>query len=101
MKARYLIGVDLGTSATKVALYRLEGTLLAQASADVPLYHPKPGVVEQESDDFPLCGANGEGMCPPERCGCRRRGRGSGGTQNHRGPVTEEALCRISRLPSR
>ena len=52
MNARYLIGVDLGTSATKAALYRPDGALLAQASADVPLYHPKPGVVEQENDDF-------------------------------------------------
>jgi len=49
---KYLIGVDLGTSATKAALYRPEGTLVAEASAEVPIYHPKPGVVEQENDDF-------------------------------------------------
>jgi molecular chaperone DnaK (HSP70) len=29
MNARYLIGVDLGTSAVKAALYRPDGTLLA------------------------------------------------------------------------
>ena len=49
---KYLVGVDLGTSATKAALYRSDGALVAGASADVPLYHPKPGVVEQENDDF-------------------------------------------------
>lgn len=48
----YLIGVDLGTSATKAALYRPDGRLVAEASAEVPLYYPQPGVVEQENDDF-------------------------------------------------
>ena len=52
MKSRYLIGVDLGTSSTKAALYTTSGTLVAEAGAEVPLYYPKPGVVEQESDDF-------------------------------------------------
>lgn len=48
----YLIGVDLGTSSTKSALYRSDGTLVAEASVEVPLYYPRPGVVEQENDDF-------------------------------------------------
>ncbi|MBE2270148.1 MAG: xylulose kinase [Anaerolinea sp.] len=52
MAARYLIGVDLGTSATKAALYTVDGELVAEASADVPLYYPRPGVVEQENADF-------------------------------------------------
>ena len=52
MKQAYLIGVDLGTSATKAALYTTEGELVTQASAEVPIYYPKPGVVEQENDDF-------------------------------------------------
>lgn len=49
---KYLIGVDLGTSSTKAALYRTDGTLVAEAGAEVPLYYPRPGVVEQENDDF-------------------------------------------------
>ncbi len=52
MAARYLIGVDLGTSSTKAALYQQDGTLVVQFTEDVPLYYPKPGVVEQENDDF-------------------------------------------------
>jgi len=52
MSEKYLIGVDLGTSSTKAALYRLDGSLAAEASQEVPLYYPKPGVVEQENEDF-------------------------------------------------
>ncbi|MGD2165130.1 MAG: FGGY family carbohydrate kinase [Anaerolineae bacterium] len=51
-KQTFLVGVDLGTSSTKAALYRPDGTLVAEASAEVPLYYPKPGVVEQKNDDF-------------------------------------------------
>lgn len=52
MATKYLLGVDLGTSSTKAALYTTSGRLVAEAGAEVPLYHPKPGVVEQENDDF-------------------------------------------------
>ena len=52
MVDKYLVGVDLGTSAIKAALYRPDGTLMAEASADVPIYYPKPGFVDQENDDF-------------------------------------------------
>lgn len=49
---QYLIGVDLGTSSTKAALYNTDGRLVASAAQEVPLYYPRPGVVEQENDDF-------------------------------------------------
>jgi xylulokinase len=52
MSETYLIGADLGTSSTKSALYTSDGKLVAEASLEVPLYHPRPGVVEQENDDF-------------------------------------------------
>ena len=52
MRTQYLIGVDLGTSATKAALYRPDGTLVTEASAEVAISHPAPGVVEQEQEDF-------------------------------------------------
>jgi xylulokinase len=52
LKNTYLIGVDLGTSGTKAALYTSTGMLVAEASQEVPLYYPRPGVVEQENDDF-------------------------------------------------
>jgi xylulokinase len=49
---KYLIGVDLGTSGTKAALYLINGKLVTEFSVEVPLYYPKPGVVEQENEDF-------------------------------------------------
>jgi xylulokinase len=52
IEKRYLIGVDLGTSSTKAALYQIDGKLISEASVEVPLYYPKPGVVEQECEDF-------------------------------------------------
>lgn len=52
MKKKYLIGVDLGTSGTKSALYTVDGKLVADSTAEVKLYYPKPGIVEQETQDF-------------------------------------------------
>jgi len=52
MTKKYLIGVDLGTSATKAALFDLEGRLAAEATLDVPILYPQPGVVVQDSEDF-------------------------------------------------
>ncbi len=63
MNKTYLLGVDLGTSGTKAGLYDLDGNLVAEASADVPLYYPKPGVVEQENEDFYRSAALTVGAC--------------------------------------
>ncbi len=63
MALRYLIGVDLGTSSTKAALYGVDGALVAEAAADVPLLYPTPGVVEQETDDFYRTAADTVGRC--------------------------------------
>ncbi len=63
MVRKYLIGVDLGTSSTKSALYTADGTLVARAVEEVPLYYPRPGVVEQENDDFYRTAANTVRRC--------------------------------------
>ncbi|MGC1784751.1 MAG: FGGY family carbohydrate kinase [Acidobacteriaceae bacterium] len=47
-----LLGVDLGTTTTKAALYDLDGRLVSEGRAEVPLHHPRPGTVEQEMEDF-------------------------------------------------
>jgi xylulokinase len=52
MQKKYVVGVDLGTSGTKAALYQIDGKLISDASVEVPLFYPKPGVVEQENEDF-------------------------------------------------
>lgn len=49
---RFLLGVDLGTTGTKAALYDTSAQLISEGRADVPLYHPQPGSVEQEMGDF-------------------------------------------------
>ena len=36
----YLIGVDVGTSATKTVLFDENGTVVASASREYPLYQP-------------------------------------------------------------
>lgn len=52
MRQTYLIGVDLGTSGTKAALFDASGRLIADAFAETPLHYPKPGWVEQDPEDF-------------------------------------------------
>lgn len=52
MQKKYLVGVDLGTSGTKAALYQIDGKLISEASVEIPLFYPKPGTVEQDQEDF-------------------------------------------------
>ena len=62
----YLLGIDLGTSATKAALYTVDGILVAEAAADVPIRYPAPGVVEQENEDFYRTAAQTVATCMRE-----------------------------------
>jgi xylulokinase len=63
MTTSYLIGVDLGTSSTKAALYTTNGKLIAESILEVPIYYPLPGVVEQENDDFYITAAKTVYQC--------------------------------------
>ena len=63
MTKRYLLGVDLGTTATKAALYTAGGELISEGRADVPLHHPQPGCVEQDSEDFYRSAASAVRQC--------------------------------------
>jgi xylulokinase len=49
---KFLLGVDLGTSATKAGLYDSTGNLLSEGRAEVPLHYPQPDAVEQDMQDF-------------------------------------------------
>ncbi|MFD1465910.1 xylulokinase [Lapidilactobacillus mulanensis] len=49
---KYVIGVDLGTSAVKVLLVDQQGQVVAQASEDYPLQQPEPGYSEQNPEDW-------------------------------------------------
>lgn len=46
------IGIDVGTSAVKVAAVGLDGNLLAEASRPYPTHTPRPGWVEQSPEDW-------------------------------------------------
>jgi xylulokinase len=48
MSADLLLGVDVGTGATKAALYDLAGGLRGSASVPTRLHRPSPGAVEQD-----------------------------------------------------
>lgn len=50
--ASYIIGIDIGTSATKTAVYRLDGTVVAEKSHEYPLYQPHNGWAEQNPLDW-------------------------------------------------
>ena len=63
MQKKYLIGTDLGTSSTKAALYQIDGKLISDSTVEVPLFYPKPGVVEQENEDFYTSAARTVRMC--------------------------------------
>ena len=47
-----LIGVDVGTSATKVVAFDVKGNLLAEYSVEYPLYQPHNGWAEQDPEDW-------------------------------------------------
>ncbi len=50
--ADYLMGIDLGTSGVKAAIYASNGTVIASATETYPLYHPQQGWAEQNPDEW-------------------------------------------------
>ena len=47
-----LMGIDIGTSSCKVAVFTPEGRVLASGNGKYPVYYPKPGWVEQQPDEW-------------------------------------------------
>lgn len=47
-----LLGIDIGTSACKVAFFTPDGKVAAQNSGEYKIYYPKPGWVEQNPDEW-------------------------------------------------
>jgi xylulokinase len=52
MGTSYVIGADIGTMGTKVAVFDEHGTLVAEHYEELALHYPRPGWVEQNPDDF-------------------------------------------------
>lgn len=48
----YIIGIDIGTSATKTAVYDLDGVVVAESSYEYPLSQPYNGWAEQDPADW-------------------------------------------------
>ena len=48
----YLMGIDIGTSACKVALFRPNGDVVEQFQSEYPVLYPKSGWAEQDPEDW-------------------------------------------------
>ncbi len=48
----YLLGIDIGSSAVKLALARTDGETVASASGNYPTYYPQRGWAEQNPNDW-------------------------------------------------
>ena len=66
MSKDYLLGIDIGTSACKVAIFNKNGKVMASANGDYPVYYPHEGWAQQKPDEWwhAVCGAI---------CECRRQ----------------------------
>lgn len=49
---KLLLGIDIGTSACKVAVFNRKGNVLAGSNQSYELYYPNPGWVEQNPDEW-------------------------------------------------
>lgn len=49
---RQLLGIDLGTSACKVAVFDEDGCVLAQSNQPYQVYYPQAGWAEQDADEW-------------------------------------------------
>lgn len=49
---KYVIGIDLGTSATKTVLFDELGKTIASSTVEYPMYQPQNGWAEQDPEDW-------------------------------------------------
>ena len=52
MYLKYLIGIDLGTTVAKCAIYDEQGNSISEAQKEMEIIYPKPGWAEQDANDF-------------------------------------------------
>ncbi len=48
----YLVGIDAGTTGCKTCVFDFDGALIGSDYREYPCYYPKPGYVEQKSEDM-------------------------------------------------
>nr|WP_068778740.1 gluconokinase [Paenibacillus sp. GM2] len=51
-KTSFMIGVDIGTTSTKAVLYEENGTVVASANIEYPLYTPSADIAEQDPEEI-------------------------------------------------
>lgn len=49
---KLLLGIDIGTSACKVAIFNLHGKVISQATMEYKVYYPAAGYVEQDPNEW-------------------------------------------------
>ncbi len=49
---KYLLGIDIGTSACKVAVFNRQGEVIASGNGDYQVYYPKQGYAEQNPEEW-------------------------------------------------
>ncbi len=49
---KYLLGIDIGTSACKIAVFNRQGEVISSGNATYEIYYPKPGYVEQNPEEW-------------------------------------------------
>ena len=75
MMKSYLLGIDIGTRACKVAIFDRNGKVLAAANGDYPVYYPHEGWAEQNPEEWwdAVCLATKENPLPSSKrnfCKC-------------------------------
>lgn len=51
-QSSYMMGIDIGTTSTKVVLFTKNGKVVQSCSKGYPLYSPTPSVAEQDPDEI-------------------------------------------------
>lgn len=49
---KYLLGIDIGTSACKIAVFNRQGEVVASQTADYEVYYPQKGYAEQNPEEW-------------------------------------------------
>jgi xylulokinase len=52
MSPECVVGIDVGTTSTRVTIYSVDGTLLAEGRASHQVSHPHPGWAEENAEDW-------------------------------------------------
>ena len=52
MSPECVVGIDVGTTSTRVTIYSVDGTLLAEGRASHQVSHPHPGWAEEDAEDW-------------------------------------------------